>query len=182
MSGIISPEDRPVLATYLHLATPDAFRPSYSTDPSVTVIESREPSVRFYRFLYDAVGSDFSWVDRLRWSDADLHAWLSRPDVTVLVLYVLGTPAGYAELVGKADEPGTEVKYIGVFPEFHGRGLGKHLLSAAVQRALDDGADRVWLSTRSTDGPRAIPNYERRGFTAYRTEWEPAPIPYRPTW
>lgn len=126
--------------------------------------------------MYASVGSTFSWVDRLRWTDEELYAWLTRPDVTILVLYLDGTPAGYAELVSESDEPGTEVKYIGVFPEFHGRGLGKHLLTVAVQRAFDDGASRVWLSTRSTDGPHAIANYTARGFVAYRTQWEPAPI------
>lgn len=134
------------------------------------------PSVPFYRFLYDSVGRHFSWVDRLRWSDDELENWLARPDVTILVLYVSSATAGYAELVAKSDEPGTEVKYFGVFPEFHGRGLGKHLLSSAVQCALDAGATRVWLSTRSTDGQHAIANYEARGFEAYRIEWEPAPL------
>ena len=92
------------------------------------------------------------------------------------MLYVLGTPAGYIELDAASDESGTEIKYLGIIPAFHGRGLGKHLLSAGVERAFRDGATRVWLSTRTTDGPHAIPNYEARGFVRYRTEIEPAPI------
>ncbi len=107
-------------------------------------------------------------------SVCDAH--LSRPEVTLLVLYLDGTPAGYAELVHGSAEEGTEVAYFGIFPQFHGRGLGKHLLSVAVQRAFDDGATRVWLSTRTTDGPYAIANYEARGFRLFRTEWEPAPV------
>ena len=159
----------------MHLPHPERFRPAYAQDPSLTVVECKSTSARFYRFLYASVGSGYSWVDRLAWPDDELDHWLSREDVTILVMHVDGTPCGYAELVAEPDEPGTEVKYFGVFPEFHGRGLGKYLLSVAVQHAFDDGARRVWLSTRSTDGPHAIANYEARGFSVYRTEWEPAP-------
>jgi ribosomal protein S18 acetylase RimI-like enzyme len=145
-------------------------------DPRLLVMESVHPLVPFYRFLYSAVGRDFSWVDRLKWTDEQIEAHLCRPDVTLLVLYLDGTPAGYAELDSASSEPGTELQYLGIIPDFHGQGLGKHLLSATVERAFADGASRVWLSTRSTDGPHAIRNYERRGFVTYRTEWEPAPV------
>lgn len=171
-----APPDRPVRVTYLHLPHRHAFRPARMDHPSVLVMEASRPHVAFYRFLYRSVGGEYSWVDRLRWSDDRLREHLDRPGVTVLVLYVEGRPAGYAELVASGADAGTEIAYFGVFPEFHGRGLGKHLLSVAVQRAFDDGASRVWLSTRSTDGPHAIPNYEARGFRAFRTDWEPAPV------
>jgi ribosomal protein S18 acetylase RimI-like enzyme len=170
------PPGLPVLATYFHLPTRSHFRPACTNDTSVTLIESKFPLVSFYRFLYASVGSGYWWVDRLRWSDNELKAHLEGPDVTILVLYVDGTPAGYAELDSSSSEPGTEIRYMGIFPEFHGRGFGKHLLSCAVEHAFTDGATRVWLSTRSTDGPHAIRNYQGRGFVAYRTEWEPAPV------
>lgn len=93
-----------------------------------------------------------------------------------MVLYLDGTPTGYAELVANGDEEGTEIAYLGVFPQFHRRGLGKHLLSMAVHGAFDDGATRVRLSTRSTDGRYAIPNFEAGGFRCFRTEWGPAPV------
>jgi ribosomal protein S18 acetylase RimI-like enzyme len=170
------PPGRPVLATYLHLPSPSQFRPSPCAVPGVTVVEATIPHVPFYRFLYDEVGRGYSWVDRLRWSDEQLEAHLRRPEVTVLVIYQDGSPAGYAELVGDAGEQGTELAYFGIFPAFQGRGLGKCLLTAAVDRAFADGAPRVWLSTRTTDGPHAIRNYEARGFTVYKTDWEPAPV------
>lgn len=171
-----APPGRPILATYLHLPNRDAFRPAFVEHPAILVLEAAHALVPFYRFLYSTVGSGFNWVDRLRWADERLHSHLSRPEVTLLVLYLDGTPAGYAELVQGSAEEGTEVAYFGIFPSFHGRGLGKHLLSVAVQRAFDDGATRVWLSTRTTDGPYAIANYEARGFRPFRTEWEPAPV------
>lgn len=176
MTPECAPPGRPVLATYLHLPDRDSFRPAFSADRSFHVIEAAHPNVTFYRFLYSTVGGGYRWVDRLRWPDERLYEHLDHPQVTVQVLYVDETPAGFVELVARGGEEGTEIAYFGVFPEFHGRGLGKHLLSVAVQRAFDDGAARVWLSTRSTDGPYAIPNYEARGFRCFRTEWEREPV------
>ena len=133
---------------------------------------TREPLPEFYRFLYDAVGREYEWIDRLGWSDEQLREYLSRPSVTVLPLYVRGTPAGYVELTTESEEdegPGTEIIYFGIIPAFHGRGLGKHLLSVGVARAFDDGASRVWLHTCSLDGPHALANYQARGFIPYKT-------------
>lgn len=167
---------RPNLATYLELRRTDAFRPARTGNPDVTASVRDHVPVECYRHLYDAVGSGFAWVDRLYWSDDELAAHLARASVTIMVLTVAGETAGYAELDAESDEPGTELRYLGFFPEFHGRGLGKHLLTVAVERAFADGADRIWLSTRATDGPHAITNYEKRGFRVYKTDWEPAPV------
>ena len=161
-----------VATTYLHLPERAAFRPAFSTDPDLLVLEAREALPAFYRFLYGTVGRNFHWTDRLGWSDEQLLAYLGRPEVTLLPLYVRGTPAGYIELDRASDpeESGTEIVYFGLFPTFHGRGLGKHLLSVGVQRAFDDGAARVWLHTCSLDGPHALANYQARGFVLYKTE------------
>jgi ribosomal protein S18 acetylase RimI-like enzyme len=162
-----------VTTTYLEVRSRASFRPALSADPDLQVHEARVPLVAYYRFLYDAVGRDYAWVDRLAWPDERLQAHLSRPDVTLLVLHVRGTPAGYIELDRAASEPGTEVAYFGLIPAFHGRGLGKHLLSVGVARAFDDGAERVWLHTCTLDGPHALANYLARGFVPYRTETAP---------
>jgi ribosomal protein S18 acetylase RimI-like enzyme len=161
-----------VTTTYLHLPERAAFRPAFSTDPELLVLEACAPGPEFYRFLYSTVGRNYHWTDRLGWTDEQLATDLARPEVTLLPLYVRGTPAGYIELdrASDSEEAGTEVVYFGLFPAFHGRGLGKHLLSTGVQRAFDDGAARVWLHTCSLDGPHALANYRARGFTPYGAE------------
>lgn len=169
-----------VTTTYLELPTREAFRPAVSVDPELLVLPAREPLVAFYRFLYDAVGRDYAWLDRLDWSDERLLAHLSRPSVTLLVLYANGTPAGYIELDAAPDdreEGGTEVVYFGLIPHFHGRGLGKHLLSVGVGYAFDAGAERVWLHTCTLDGPHALANYQGRGFVPYKTMQHEETIP-----
>lgn len=170
-----------VTTTYLHLLSRDQFRPAFLADPDLLVLEAREPSVPFYRFLYDAVGRDFVWIDRLLWTDAQYLAYLSRPTTTVLVLYFRGVPVGYIDLAA-SEGAATEIAYFGLIPAAHGRGFGKHLLSVGVQRAFDDGASRVWLHTCSLDGPHAIANYLARGFSPYKTtaQDEPVPVDWQP--
>lgn len=166
-----------VTTTYLEIRSPSGFRPAYSADPAISVIAAEEPLPDFYRFLYATVGRPYSWTARLGWSDEQLLAHLGRPSVSLLVLYVRGTPAGYVELEREAPEPGTEVAYFGLFQAFHGRGLGKHLLSTGVARAFAEGPARVWVHTCSLDGPHALANYQARGFTPYKTETHEEVIP-----
>ncbi len=166
----------PVTTTYLHLPSPADFRPAFVDHPDLLVLEAREPSVPFYRFLYDAVGRDWVWIDRLHWTDAQHLEHLSRPTTTLLVLYYRGTPAGYIELDASAGEE-TEIAYFGLMRFVHGRGFGKHLLSVGVQRAFNDGARRVWLHTCTLDGPHAIANYMARGFIPYKTTTQDEPVP-----
>jgi GNAT superfamily N-acetyltransferase len=158
-----------VTTTYLEIPRQAAFRPVALDDADLQITQSHVPLPAFYRFLYGTVGSDYHWTDRLGWTDERLATHLARPSLTLLVLYVCGTPAGYVELEAESHEPGTEVAYFGLFAHFHGRGLGKHLLSAGVQRAYDDGAERVWVHTCSLDGPHALANYQARGFVPYKT-------------
>ncbi len=166
-----------VTTTYLELPTRAHFRPAFSPDPELRIIEAREPLPAFYRFLYRAVGEPYHWIDRLTWSDERLGSYLARPSVSVLVLYLRGTPAGYIELNHESEEPGAEVAYFGLFPPFHGRGYGRHLLSTGVERAYADGARRVWVHTCTLDGPYALANYRARGFTPYRVVTHEQTIP-----
>lgn len=157
-----------VTTTYLHIPSRACFRPSFSERSDLLVLEAHNPLPAFYRFLYDSVGADYYWTDRHAWSNQQLQEYLRRPSTTLLVLYVHGVPAGYIELNAASEEPGTEVAYFGLIPAFHGQGLGKHLLSAGVRRAFDDGAKRVWVHTCSLDGRYALANYQARGFVPYR--------------
>ncbi|HMQ35274.1 MAG TPA: GNAT family N-acetyltransferase [Chloroflexaceae bacterium] len=159
-----------VTTTYLQILAPDGLRPVHNDDPAVRVVEAEEPLPDFYRFLYGTVGRAYHWTDRLGWSDERLHSYLASPAVSVHVLYVRGTPAGYVELNREAPEPGTEVAYFGLFQPFQGRGLGKYLLAEGVRRAFAAGPSRVWVHTCTLDGPHALANYQARGFVAYRTE------------
>jgi GNAT superfamily N-acetyltransferase len=134
------------------------------------------PSPELSRFLYTAVGGQWYWIDRLDWDYARWLAYLDRPAVETLVLYVSGTPAGYVELEVQAEDS-VEVAYFGLLPRFIGQRLGGYLLSVGVERAWAQGARRVWVHTCSLDGPHALANYVARGFRVYHQMVEEVELP-----
>jgi len=103
-------------------------------------------------------------------------AYLDRPELETWVAYVSGSPAGYFELERQA-ENNVELASFGLMPGFVGMGLGGALLTAAIARAWDMGAARVWVHTCDLDHPHALANYQARGFAVFRTEqaWEDLP-------
>ncbi len=163
----------PIVTTYVEMKSYVQFCPAYINDLELTIMEAREPLVDFYRFLYSAVGRDYAWLDRNEWSDEKLLEHLSSSSVSLWVAYYRGTPAGYMEIMRESHEPGTEIVYFGLIPTFHGRGIGKHLLSYGVQRIWEEKPERVWLHTCTLDGPHALDNYKKRGFVPYKVETKP---------
>ena len=155
--------------TYLEMREPGALRPAALDDPSIRIEQAVLCTPALYRFLYGEVGRQYHWVDRLSWSDTDIRAHLDGGRVSIWIMSVQGTPAGYFEL-SKDDDGAIEIAYFGLFEEFTGRRLGAHLLTRAVEQAWRMTTSRVWLHTCSLDHPAALPNYVGRGFTPYRTE------------
>ncbi|MGZ8848397.1 MAG: GNAT family N-acetyltransferase, partial [Pyrinomonadaceae bacterium] len=99
----------------------------------------------------------------------DIAKYLLQPEISLWLMTYGGETAGYFEL-RKCEDESTEVAYFGLLPEFIGRGLGKHLLTCAIEQAWTDGANRVWLHTCTLDDPAAMPNYLKRGFRPFKTE------------
>jgi GNAT superfamily N-acetyltransferase len=165
-----------VLRTYLEMRSADALRPAPLANPRATLQRVVPCPVPLYRALYHDVGSRYHWRDRLAWTDEALARHLAQPAVEVWVLRWEGELAGFFELAGHEDGS-VEIAYFGLTPPFVGRGLGKHLLTRAVERAWASGARRVWLHTCTLDSPAALPNYLARGFTPYKTETYQADVP-----
>lgn len=167
-----------LVTTYLEMTDPSEFQPGYAQleGRSIMILKMQQADVAFYRFLYRSVGEQWAWRDRLMMNDDDLREELSQPGCDVYVLYVDGIPAGYVELGCNGAE--TEIQYFGLRSEFHGMGLGKHLLSYGVERAWEKGTDRIWLHTCNLDGPHALRNYMKRGFKIFDVKYEPMPERY----
>ena len=158
-----------VVRTYLELQTPEQLRRAPSNDPSVRFVHRAEITPRHYRRLYGAVGHRWHWHDRDAWSDEMLAAHLDRPDVSVWECLVGDESAGYFELLRCADGS-AEIAYFGLAEPFIGRGVGKAMLTRAVEEAWAMNPTRVWLHTCTLDSPHALPNYLARGFTPVRRE------------
>ena len=156
--------------TYLEMTSPDQMAGRAPVPPGFVVRqELSDPAV--YRELYDGVGRDYHWRDRRSWSDERLRAHLENPDISVWVLRERSSPRGFFELA-RRDDGSVEIAYFGLMPEAIGRGLGRVLLTRAVEEAwsLNPVPVRVWLHTCTLDHPSALSNYLARGFRVTRTE------------
>ncbi|MBI3654605.1 MAG: GNAT family N-acetyltransferase [Acidobacteria bacterium] len=158
-----------VTRTYLQLTRREDFHAAYLDDERAQIVQVQNCPASFYRYLYGEVGRFYHWTDRLAWTDAEMVRHLSQDGLTLYVMYYAGAPAGYFELRQEADGA-TELAYFGLLPEYIGKGLGKHLLSAAIDQAWRDGTTRVWLHTCTLDGAAALPNYLKRGFQPFKEE------------
>jgi GNAT superfamily N-acetyltransferase len=151
----------------------EMLHPSQRTVPAprdgLTVLHSQAPSVRYYRFLYNAVGNDYHWLSRRKLSDHELSAILNDPRNEVHVLYVDGNPAGFAEL-DRRQPDNIELVQFGLMPEFIGQGLGKWFLQWTVDKAWSYQPKRLWLHTCTLDHPAALPTYTRAGFVQFKRE------------
>jgi GNAT superfamily N-acetyltransferase len=170
---------RTEITSYLEMTAPSELVPAREPAVAVELRQARIVSPELNRFLYTAVGGDYWWVDRLGYSYGDWAALLSKPGYETWVAYVEGTPAGYFELDGPSGGD-VEVAFFGVLPQFIGRGLGGWLLTAAVRRAWEKGARRVWLHTSSFDHPHALANYRAKGFRLVRTDESTKELPDQP--
>lgn len=159
---------REITIWHLELTNSRNFRPS-RPHPDLRIERAEIPCPELNRFFYAAVGGDLFWVDRLSWTYAEWMAWLDRTELETWIGSVSGTPAGYFELERQA-EGSVEIVYFGLLPRFVGRGLGGALLSAAVERAWEGNARRVWLHTCSLDHSAALSAYQARGFLIFKTE------------
>ncbi len=177
MSGEMGTIPDVLVTTYLQMTDRSQFNPAYLDDDSGLSVKAMEAGdVAFYRFLYASVGEQWKWRDRLLLPETELKELLLAPGTTVYVLYVSDRPAGYIELA--QSEQSTEIAYFGLFPDYMGKGLGKHLLSYGIERAWNDGAKRLWVHTCNLDGPYALENYIKRGFSIYNVEEQPMPERY----
>ena len=155
--------------TYLQMLAPGDLDGAPAPAPDVAVERVQHCPPQLWRRLYTEVGGQYHWIDRLGWSDQEIAAYLGDPALELWVLRAEGEVAGYFEL-RREDDGAVEIAYFGLLPAFVGRGLGKFLLTRAVERAWARGATRVWLHTSSLDHPSALPNYLSRGFSIWKQE------------
>ena len=152
-----------MIISYLELTDLADLRPPERA-PRVEHSIERVHDPELNRRLYEQIGADWSWTDRLAWPAARWRAWAD--EVETWVASVEGAPAGYAELRPR-DDGSVLLAIFGLLPEYHGVGLGGALLTHALRRGFELG-DRVWVSTNTSDGPHALANYEARGMRVFR--------------
>lgn len=154
---------------YLEMNSPSSL--NGKADPGgLKVCECGIKQFQFNRFLYQLVGEDWQWTDRLSWPDERWQAYVEDDNLRTWVAYFKGSPAGYYELQ-KQSGGDVEIAYFGLAPGFIGRGFGGYLLFHAIRSAWAwEGTRRVWVHTCSLDHPGALQNYKARGMEIYKVE------------
>ena len=135
----------------------------------LTVLHVKQPSVPYYRFLYDAVGKDYNWLSRRKLSDDELAVILGDSLNEVHVLHVDGSPAGFAEL-DRSEAGEVELVQFGLMDDFIGQGLGTWFLQWTIDKVWSYEPRRFWLHTCTLDHPAAVPTYKKAGFVQNKEE------------
>jgi len=155
----------PVTTTYVQMLT-HPCRPVSPPLAGITVRHVPQPTVEFYRQIYDAVGGQWNWSSRKMLPDSELARIIGDPLVEIHVLSVADRQAGFAELDRR--QPGEiELKQFGLVAEFIGQGLGKYFLQWVIDKAFSYEPKRFWLHTCTDDHPAALPNYLKAWFEVY---------------
>jgi N-acetylglutamate synthase-like GNAT family acetyltransferase len=89
--------------------------------------------------------------------------YILAPGGCILLAESAGQVVGACALIKLRDEPGYELAKMAVSPTVQGRGLGYRLGQAAVQRARELGAPRLYLESNSVLTP-ALSLYHKLGF------------------
>ena len=147
----------------LEMSSRDDLRPPERTTAEFEVKRVEIVCPEFNWFLHQAVGAEFRWGGREEWGRQEWTEYVDRLQLETWVAYVAGTPAGYYELE-KQDDGSVRIECFGLRRPFFGQGLGGALLTRAIERCWEMGANRVWLTTCSHDHPHALQNYLARGF------------------
>lgn len=169
MTGKTREKRIPTTVTFLDMTA----RPEMPSPPQphgkVAILRAEHPPVHFYRYLYDTIGEDYYWVDRKKMDDATLAAYLAEDAVHLYVLYVEGCPAGMAELDFR-NPAAAQLAYFGLLPDYVGRHLGHYFLFQSVLNAWTQPIKLLRVNTCTLDHPRALPLYQRVGFSPYSRE------------
>ncbi|MCE0495321.1 GNAT family N-acetyltransferase [Vibrio salinus] len=160
-----------IITYYLEMLSPQVFKPKPESN-GLVVRECEIDSWEVNRFLYEFVGKEWNWTDKLTWSDCQWRDYVSQPNLKTWIGYYQGSIAGYFELSSGTDG-NVEIMYFGLAGAFIGKGFGGYFLSKAIECAWSlENTRRVWVHTCTLDHPVALANYQARGFSIYKEEIE----------
>lgn len=142
----------------------------------VTLERAHRLSLDAYRALFRLVGSDWLWTSRLFMSDEELDAVLNDEAVEIYVVRREGRDIGVMELDFR--ETGQcELAFLGLDAANTGKGLGRAVMTKAIEQAWSRPIRRLWVHTCTFDHPSAPGFYIRSGFEPYAFMVEVLPDP-----
>jgi|SRR5579884_2152475 len=164
------------VVTSLQMTTKQQPRSVAKFPPSYELAEFDRSDLSGYRALFRKVGQDWLWHSRLTMSDNELRRIVSDPLDEIYTLRHAGADVGLLELDFR--KPGEcELAFFGLVSAEIGQGLGRTLMTEAIQRAWAKPIRRFWVHTCTLDHPGALEFYVRSGFRPYAFQVEVQPDP-----
>ena len=136
-----------------------------------------EPTVDFYRYLYNTVGEKWTWIERRLLDDNNLQKLIRSSNVEIYILYVDDNVAGFGEIGWDTASNGSEIKYFGLMPEYIGKRLGPYFLNNIINIAWGRNPVRLRVNTSDLDHPSALRVYQKSGFNILEEIVEKLPDP-----
>jgi len=158
-----------ILRYFLEILSINQLKNINSEKEKLYVKKERILNHNLSKFLYREVGRDYSWTDRLSWTDQEWENLVSSTNYQLFTLYYNFDLAGYYEIIFDEDK-NFEIAYLGIFKQYFGKKIGSFLLSSAIQNSFNQGAKRVWVHTCTLDHPNALKNYLARGMKIFKHE------------
>jgi len=115
-----------------------------------------------YLYYYRTVGEKYNWNDRLIMEDSILFDTINAPKTEIFVYCISQNIAGFAEFIREKEY--TEILYFGLFPNYIGKGFGKHFLQKVINESWSNKPKWIQLNTCDLDHPNALSTYEKSGF------------------
>lgn len=154
---------------YIEMKSPSELK-EIKDSRGLLIMECEFKQLKFSKFLNKLVGDDWQWLNWRHWSDEKWKAYIENDNLRTWVAYYKGFPAGYYE-IERQEAGNTEIIFLGLTPEFTGKGFGRYLISRALKSAWEwEGTKRVWLHTCSNDHPNALKSYLSQGLKIYKEE------------
>ena len=155
----------PVKTTYMEMTEEPTIK--LEEKKWATLTHYDEPNLNFYREIYKKVGEKWGWAGRLVLNDEELKKIINEEDNQFYYLSDKENLVGFFELK-KDSSDSVELVYLGLVPEYIGKGFGKYLLNIAILKAWQLEPKRIWLHTCEFDHKNAISVYEKAGFKKYK--------------
>ncbi len=153
------------VVTYLEMRSRPNESPVAAPE-GIAVRRVPQPGLDWYRDLFRRVGQDWLWFSRLRMTDEELKAAIQDEGVDVFALSHNGEDKGLLEIDRRAS-PEIELKFFGLVGELVGMGIGRYLMSIAIEQAWSHNPDRFFVHTCTNDSQRAMAFYVKSGFVPY---------------
>lgn len=156
--------------THLEMHNAPLRNVSVPTRPVISLIKAENIPVDFYRYMYELVGKEHHWEDRINLNDANLYSIINHENTEISILYADGCPAGFFELNKEKAPSSIEILYLGLGKNYQGLGLGKWFTYSAISAAWLHKPEKLKIQTNTLDHPAALQLYQRFGFSPVSTE------------